>query len=97
MPTIAVLQSWYQGVILYSRRTRSIIESVLLFTFVIAAFLAAGVSWGGVAGIYVAAATFTVGDVVRTEWLQIRSGDARRSLAARDSEAIETIDSASAN
>jgi hypothetical protein len=97
MPTIAVLQSWYQGVILHSGRTRGIIESVLLFTVVIASFLGAGVIWGIFTGIYVAAGTFTLGDVVRTVWLRIRSRSARRSLAARDSEAIEALDSAAAS
>ena len=31
MPALAVIQSYFQGVVLYSRRTRSITESVSIF------------------------------------------------------------------
>ncbi len=61
-PAIAVLQSYFQGIILHSRRTRSITESVAVFLVVASAALVAGVVWGGVTGIYVAMGSFMLGE-----------------------------------
>ena len=84
MPAIAVAQSYFQGMILHSRRTRSITESVLIFLGVVTAALVAGVLWGGAAGLYVALGAFTLGELVRTCWLWVRSRDARRAVSERD-------------
>jgi hypothetical protein len=84
MPAIAVLQSWYQGMVLHSRRTRSITESVLVYLFVSGLVLLAGVVWGGAQGIYMGMAAVTAGELARTVWLRFRGGFARRSLVAGD-------------
>lgn len=84
MPAIAVAQSYYQGVILNSRRTRSITESVTLFLAIAGALLVGGVIWGGLAGLYFTVAAFTFGEFVRTIWLGLRSRGARRLLKERD-------------
>ncbi len=85
MPALAVIQSYFQGVVLYSRRTRSITESVSIFLVVVTAALVTGVLWGGAIGLYVAVAAWTAGELLRTLWLWWRSGPARRRLGARDS------------
>ena len=84
MPAVAVYQSYFQGVILHSRRTRSITESVAIFLGVAAVALIAGVMWGGAAGLYVALGAFVIGELVRTMWLWLRSRPARLELRARD-------------
>ena len=84
MPAIAVAQSYFQGMILNSRRTRSITEAVLIFLGVVTVALIAGVLWGGAVGLYVALAAFTFGEFVRTCWLWVRSRDARRAVSERD-------------
>jgi len=84
IPAIAVAQSYFQGMILHSRRTRSITEAVLIFLGVVTVALIAGVLWGGAVGLYVALIAFTVGEFVRTCWLWVRSRDARRAVSARD-------------
>ena len=84
IPAIAVAQSYFQGMILHSRRTRSITEAVLIFLGVVTVALIAGVLWGGAVGLYVALIAFTVGEFVRTCWLWVRSRDARRALSERD-------------
>jgi hypothetical protein len=84
MPAIAVAQSYFQGMILHSRRTRSITEAVLVFLGVVTAALIAGVLWGGAVGLYVALAAFTFGEFVRTCWLSRRSRHARRAVRERD-------------
>jgi hypothetical protein len=84
MPAIAVAQSYFQGMILHGRRTRSITEAVLIFLGVVTVALIAGVLWGGAVGLYVALAAFTFGEFVRTCWLWVRSRDARRAVSERD-------------
>jgi hypothetical protein len=84
MPALAVIQSYFQGVVLHSRRTRSITESVLIFLGVVAAVLVAGVLWGGAAGLYVTVVAWTAGELLRTSWLWLRSRPARIDLRARD-------------
>ena len=84
MPAIAVAQSYFQGMILHGRRTRSITEAVLIFLGVVTVALIAGVLCGGAVGLYVALAAFTFGEFVRTCWLWVRSRDARGAVRKRD-------------
>lgn len=74
LPGLRVLQSWYQGAIMYSQRTQGIMESVLLFLSAAVVVLLSGVAWGRIAGIYVGMAAFVLGLLVQVVWLRIRSG-----------------------
>jgi hypothetical protein len=87
LPAITVLQSYFQGIMLHSRRTRSITESVAIFLGVAAVALVGGVVWGGATGLYVTMAAFVLGELVRTFWLWFRSRGARRELRERDAAA----------
>ncbi len=87
MPALAVAQSYFQGVILHSRRTRSVTESVLIFLGVTTVFLVTGVLWGAVQGLYLTVGAFTTGEALRTGWLWLRSSRARRTLRERDAAA----------
>lgn len=84
MPALAVAQSYFQGVILHSRRTRSVTESVGMFLAVVTMILVGGVLWGAVTGIYLTLGAFVVGELLRTFWLWLRSRPARRHLNERD-------------
>lgn len=84
MPALRVLQSWYQGTIVYSRRTRSITESVAVFALGGGAVLWVGMTWGQVVGIYVGMTAFIVGFLLQTAWLWYRSRPLVRALQARD-------------
>jgi len=84
LPAVATIQSWLQGIILHSGRTRSITEAILIYLIVISVLLIAGTAWGRVSGIYVALVSMTVAEVVRNLWLWWRSRSARTDLAARD-------------
>ncbi len=87
MPAIAVCQSYFQGIMLHSRRTRSITESVAVFLGVASAALIAGVVWDRTIGLYVAMGAFVLGELIRTAWLWLRSRHARRGLRERDAAA----------
>lgn len=78
MPALSTLQSWYQGAILHSRRTRGITESVVVFLLTIATVLSAGVAWGQVTGLYVGLAGMVIATLAQTAWLRWR---ARPTLA----------------
>jgi hypothetical protein len=86
LPAMAVLQSWYQGMILHSRRTRSITESVLVYLAASSLVLAVGVAWGGPQGIFVGVAAVSVGELARTMWLIVRGAFARREVVGREME-----------
>jgi hypothetical protein len=91
MPVLAVAQSYFQGTILFSRHTRSITESVLIFLAATSAFLVGGVLWGAITGIFLAVAAFTTGESLRTCWLWVRSSRARRVLRERDDASAASV------
>jgi hypothetical protein len=84
LPALTVAQSYLQGVILHSRHTRAITESVGLFLVLASILLVAGAIWGTITGIYYALLSFTLGEFLRTFWLWLRSRQARRYLRTRD-------------
>ena len=81
---LAVLQSWYQGTILYGGRTRGITEAVVVFLVTCTALLWAGVTWGQVTGLYWALASFTIAMITQTIWLWYRSRPEERLVQERD-------------
>ena len=80
LPALTALQSWYQGAILHSRRTRGITESVVIFLAVSAAVLFGGVAWGRVTGLYVGLAGLVAATLAQTVWLGWRARDALRGV-----------------
>jgi hypothetical protein len=84
MPALAVLQSWYQGSILHSHKTRGITEAVIIFLAVNIATLALGVTWGQVTGLYIGLASFVISTLIQTGWLWYRSRTAIHAVNQRD-------------
>ncbi len=84
MPALAVLQSWYQGAILHSHKTRGITEAVLIYLFVNIATLSLGVLYGKATGLYVGLASFVLSTFIQTVWLRYRSRQAIRAVHTRD-------------
>jgi hypothetical protein len=88
MPALSVLQSWYQGTILHSRRTNGITEAVILFLASASALLWLGAAWGGATGLYIALAAFVSAYLVQTVWLWFRSRGAEQQVTQRDKELV---------
>jgi hypothetical protein len=86
IPALSALQSWYQGAILNSRRTRGITEAIVVFLLTASAILWIGVAWGRIAGLYVGGLAFSVGTSMQTIWLWLRSRPAMRAVQERDAE-----------
>lgn len=80
LPVLATAQSYYQGAILYGRRTGAVTEAVIVFLAATGAALIGGVVWGGMIGLAVGMAALTLGETLRTAWLWLRSRDVRRRL-----------------
>ena len=85
LPALAATQSFLQGIIMHSRRTRSITEAIFIYLASSVAILWIGVAWGGIQGAYVALASMAVGELLRTAWFVWRSREPRRALRERDS------------
>ena len=84
LPALSVLESWFQGAILHSGRTRSITEAVLICFAVTGAVLAAGIGYGRITGLYIGFLALSSGELVRTVWLWWRSRAVRDALQGRD-------------
>jgi hypothetical protein len=84
MPALAVLQSWYQGALLHSHKTRGITEAVVLYLFVNIATLAMGVLVGKITGLYIGLASFVFSTFIQTVWLWHRSKGTINDVHQRD-------------
>ncbi|GAB4254273.1 MAG: hypothetical protein Kow00129_15310 [Thermoleophilia bacterium] len=78
MPALSVFMSWYQGLILFSRRTRAVSEAVAISLLTTSLVLLAGVVWGRFTGLYAGVAAITLGEILRIGWLWFRSAPVRR-------------------
>jgi hypothetical protein len=84
LPAMSVLQSWFQGAILHSKRTRGLTESVVVYLLTDVAILLAGVAWGKTTGFYVGWLAFMTATLAQTAWLWVRSRAVMREVALRD-------------
>jgi len=84
LPGLRILQSWFQGAITYSRRTRGIIEAVAASLLVTGLALWAGVNWGRLTGVFVGIIAIAAGALVQTLWLWYRGRPALLQIQSRD-------------
>jgi hypothetical protein len=72
VPAARVLQSWYQGLLVASRRTRPVSEAVVVFAVVSVLLLAVAVVLDRWPGLHAALFAFVIGRVAQTGWLALR-------------------------
>ena len=72
-PALDAVRNYYQGTIMFGRRTRSITESVVVFLVVSSALLFVGVALQTFPGIAVALVSFIAGTLAQLGWLWWRS------------------------
>ncbi len=88
LPAISVLQSWYQGAILHSRKTGPITEAVGIYLLSNLATLLLGIAWGKSMGIYIGLGSLVLSSAVQTFWLWRRSRPALTEINVRDNQQV---------
>jgi hypothetical protein len=83
-PALSVWQSYWQGALVHSGRTRGVTESMLALLAATALVLWAGVSWNRPAGIYFAAGALLAGNAAQAAWLWWRGRHEFARITARD-------------
>ena len=84
LPAVSVLQSWYQGAIVYSKRTRGIPESVVVFFVTVLTVLGIGVIWNSLTGLYIGLVGFVLANAAQAVWLFVRSRPVMKQVSIRD-------------
>lgn len=84
LPLLIVFQSWFQGKILYGKKTRGVPESVAVFLITVLVVLGAGIAWGEQTGLYYMMVGFSAASFAQMIWLWRRSRPVTRSLRNRD-------------
>jgi hypothetical protein len=90
LPAMAVLQSWFQGTLLHSRRTSAITEAVLVYLLFNIITLVLGILWGETIGLYIGLGSLVISSVIQTVWLWYRSRTALASILADDLSTMQT-------
>lgn len=80
MPGLGVLQSWHQGVLVHSHRTRAITQAVILYLAVTAILLVIGIGWGRVPGIFVVLTAMAIANAIQVGFLGLRSRAALHAM-----------------
>jgi len=86
LPGLSTLQSWIRGIVLHSRRTRSVTEATLFYFALLVGILWIGIAWARYGGVYVGLAAMSAGELAGALWLIWRSRGARRALHQRDAD-----------
>jgi progressive ankylosis protein len=86
LPAMSVMQSWFQGAILNSKRTRGLTESVVVYLLTDGIILLAGVAWGKTTGFYIGWLAFMTATLAQVAWLWLRSRPVMRMIGLRDTE-----------
>jgi hypothetical protein len=84
VPAANTLQSWFQGLIMSSRKTRGIPEAVGVFLITTVLIYTAGIVQARFTGIYIGVLGFSLGMSAQAAWLWYRSRGPLRSILARE-------------
>jgi len=83
IPGLTVLQNWYQGTLVHSRRTHDIASAMAIFLLTSSVILWAGVARSQVSGLYIGLVAFGTSTLMQTAWLWQRSRPVVRAMQAR--------------
>lgn len=89
LPALSVMQSWYQGAILFGRKTQGITESVVVYLLISASTFGIGVWLNSITGLYIGLVALTLSVAAQTLWLWMRSRPVLAQLQERDALALE--------
>jgi hypothetical protein len=86
LPALAVQQSWYQGLLVAGRKTRAVIEAVLVYVILLVACLVAGVISGAVTGLYVGVLANTIASLGQNLWMRSQARSVLDRLATTEAQ-----------
>ncbi len=84
IPPLGVLQSWFQGNLVFSRKTTGITEAVIAFVITLTGVLMGGVVLQTIPGVYVAATAFASANFMQAFWMWFRSRATIKAVHERD-------------
>jgi len=84
IPGLNVFQSWYQGAIVVSKRTRGITEAVVIYLVTTIVVMWIGITVNKMIGLYVGLAAFSIAMVTQTLWLWYRARPFLLEMQHRD-------------
>lgn len=96
LPALTAFQSWYQGVLVHSRKTRGVTESMAASLLAIVAVLGAGVALQRWTGVFVAVSAMVAGNAAQVAWLRLRARPALHALRAAAAPPVPVPEPASA-
>jgi hypothetical protein len=80
MPGLGVIQSWHQGILVHSHRTRAITQAVVVYLVTSAVLLGIGIRSVHAPGLFVALSAAVIANSAQIFLLSLRSRDAIREL-----------------
>ncbi|MBN2046248.1 MAG: hypothetical protein JW750_00285 [Anaerolineaceae bacterium] len=83
LASFSVVQNWFQGIIVNSKSTRAIPESVMVFLVSVSIFSVLGIAWSGTRGVYITSVAYLLALGLQISWLWYRSRAPRRNLVHR--------------
>jgi hypothetical protein len=83
-PALSAWQSFWQGALMHSRRTRGVTESMVALLVATAVVLGAGIALAGPPGVAFAAGGLLAGNVAQAAWLALRGQREIARVAERD-------------
>ena len=84
LSALTVLQSWFQGAILVSHKTRAVSESVTIMLITLLTIYGIGVRLQSLPGLYFAIGGLMIANIAQMSWLWWRSRSVMRVLSERD-------------
>jgi hypothetical protein len=84
IPFFAVLQNWYQGIIVSSHQTRGATEAVIIYIATIGLLLSIGIMIQSINGLFVTIAAYEFAGLTQSIWLWLRSRPAVKTVTERD-------------
>lgn len=86
LPALNVLQSWFQGALVFGKKTRGIPEAVAIYLISVSLLLAGGVIWGEVIGLYIGMGALCLAQGIQTIWLWHKSRQVIFPLSIKSTE-----------
>lgn len=96
-PILAVLQSWFQGSLMYGRRTSAITESLAIYLVSLVIILQVGVFVQTIPGVFVGMGAAMAAQALQVIWMGIRSRPVLRTVKQRDALAASSAPASAAS